>query len=61
MFSGEPDPRLIYVTSEVHNLRRIWQDLHWGDATNEEISIAYNQYIKMKALQKEGVDIVPRF
>lgn len=58
---AKPDPRLMHVADEVRRLMRIFADLCFDEAPQDEIDAAWRKYKCAKWLQKQGIDYVPRF
>jgi len=55
------DSRIMHVADEVRRLMRIFSDLCFDEAPQDEIDAAWRRYMRVKKLQQEGVDYVPRF
>lgn len=55
------DPRIMHVADEVRRLMRIFSDLCFDEAPQEEIDAAWRRYMYVKRLHREGVEYVPRF
>ena len=55
------DRRIMHVADEVRRLMRIFSDLCFDDAPQEEIDAAWRRYMYVKRLHRKGVEYVPRF
>ena len=55
------DPRIMHVADEVRRLMRIFGDLCFDEAPQEQIDAAWRRYMYVKRLHREGVEYVPRF
>ena len=55
------DPRLMHVADEVRRLMRIFSDLCFDEAPQDEIDAAWRQYMYVKRLHRKGIEYVPLF
>jgi hypothetical protein len=55
------DPRIMHVADEVRRRMRIFSDLCFDEAPQEQIDAAWRRYMYVKRLQRKGVEYVPRF
>jgi hypothetical protein len=51
----------MHVADEVRRRMRIFSDLCFDEAPQEQIDAAWRRYMYVKRLQRKGVEYVPRF